>query len=134
VGLTQNAAMAEQGLPLFKKGPKLFISAEEAWFWFVTAQLAAADGARIKAGAGSSARPCEPVDIYTILDKLYRNRRLLIDHIHVMRHYGRRMFAPDPKRLKELRAHRLWCEAMERMEEVMIRKGIVEAKPIQRWI
>lgn len=110
-----------------------FKSAEEAWFWFVQNQMAKADGARIAAGLSSVARPCEPVDIYKVMERLYRGRRLLMDHVLVLRHYGRRMMPPDSRRVKEIRAHGLWLEAMERMEDVMISKGIVEAKKFS-WI
>lgn len=105
-----------------------FQNAEEAWFWFVQNQVAKADGARISAGMALVQRPCEPVDIYKVMERLYRGRRLLMDHILVLRHYGRRMMSPDPRREKEIRAHGLWVEALERMEEVMVVKGIVEQK------
>lgn len=110
-----------------------FQTAEEAWFWFVQNQLAKADGARIVAGHSALARPCEPVDIYKIMERLYRGRRLLMDHILVLRHYGRRLMPPDQRRSKEIRAHGLWTEALSRMEEVMISKGIVQAKNVS-WL
>ncbi len=104
-----------------------FVSAQEAWFWFIAAQQAKNDGARYVAGAGLYARPCEPLDILKVLDRLYRNRRLLRDHLLVLRHYGRRHLPPDPTRAKERRSYRLWCEALKRIEEVLIAKGIVES-------
>lgn len=114
-----------------------FESAEEAWFWFIQAQAARNDGARFAAGQGLVPRPCEPIDILRILDRLYRQRHLLRDHILVLRHYGRRNLPPDPRRVKEIRAHDLWLEALERMELVMIRKGIVRPifrAPHESWI
>lgn len=103
-----------------------FDSAQEAWFWFVSAQAAKNDGARFVSGAGLYPRPCEPIDILKVLDRLHRNRRLVRDHLLVLRHYGRRHLAPDPTRVKENRAHHLWHEALERIEEVLITKGIVD--------
>ncbi|MCB1556898.1 MAG: hypothetical protein KDJ15_06250 [Alphaproteobacteria bacterium] len=102
-----------------------FESAEEAWFWFIQAQRARDDGARFTFGAGLLHRPCEPMDILKVAERLHRNRRLVMDHFMVLRHYGRRMMAPDPTRAKEIRAYKLWSEAMERLEEVFVRKGIV---------
>lgn len=102
-----------------------FASAEEAWFWFIQAQQARADGARFTAGAGLYTRPCEPLDILKILDRLYRKRELLMDHLLVLRHYGRRMMPPDRHRIKERRAHSLWVEALGRIEMVLVSKGIV---------
>jgi hypothetical protein len=102
-----------------------FHSAEEAWFWFLQAQTARAEGARIVAGAGCNPRPCEPVDIFRALERLYRARRLVMDHMLVLRYYGRRMMPPDPHCPKEVRAYGLWTEALERLEEVLLGKGIV---------
>lgn len=102
-----------------------FGNAEEAWFWFILAQEARNDGARYGAGLSLYARPCEPTDILSVVERLYRNRRLVMDHILVLRHYGKRQLAPDPRRIKEVRAYALWEEALERMEPVLVRKGIV---------
>lgn len=102
-----------------------FQSAEEAWFWFVAAQEARCDGARIAAGQGLYPRPCEPVDILRIIDRMYRQRRLLRDHLLVLRHYGCRRLAPDRRRMREMRAYTIWTEALNRMESVLESKGIV---------
>jgi hypothetical protein len=102
-----------------------FETVEEAWFWFIAAQEARTDGARFTAGLGLLPRPCEPLDILKVVDRLYRHRRLLRDHILVLRHYGRRRLPPDKHRVKELRAHTLWHEALERIGEVLENKGIV---------
>ncbi len=102
-----------------------FASAAEAWFWFIQAQAARNDGARYALGAGTIPRPCEPVDILRVLDRLHRNRRLQMDHLLVLRHYGRRMMAPDPRRIKEACAHKIWTEALERITPALQRKGIV---------
>lgn len=102
-----------------------FESSEEAWFWFIAAQQAREDGARFVQGEALLPRPCEPIDILKILDRLYRQRQLLIDHAKVLRHYGRRQLPPDPYRVKEMRAHKLWHEALERLTPVLVSKGIV---------
>lgn len=126
----------ENFVPAYRDGGEdvcPFTSAEEAWFWFVQAQTARAEGARIVAGVGASARPCEPVDIFRCLERLYRARRLVMDHILVLRYYGRRMMAPDPRRAKEIRAHGLWTEALGRLEDVLIGKGIVQKQTEKFW-
>ncbi len=102
-----------------------FTSAEETWFWFISAQQARQDGARFVAGQGLLPRPCEPVDILRIVDRLYRQRRLLRDHLLVLRHYGCRHLPPDRRRMREMRAHKIWVEALARMESVLVHKGIV---------
>lgn len=113
-----------------------FESAEAAWFWFIQANQARIEGARIAVGLSDIPRPCEPIDILKILDKLHRNRVLIMDHFLVLRHYGRRMLPPDPRRMREVRAFRLWREALYQMEVVMIRKGIVvlpAPHPHENW-
>jgi len=102
-----------------------FESAEEAWFWFVQAQEARQSGARMKPGQALLPRPCEPVDLARSVDRLYRQRRLLRDHLTVLVHYGRRFLAPEPQRPHEARAATLWREALERLEPVLRAKGIV---------
>lgn len=105
-----------------------FERAEEAWFWFIVAQQAKNDGARVTAGVGLIPRPCEPNDILAVLNQLHRGRRLLMEHLLVLRHYGRRQMPPDPRRVKETRSFYLWKEAMERLEPILVRKGIVRAR------
>jgi hypothetical protein len=104
-----------------------FLSAEEAWFWFITVQAMRNDGAQI-AGAGALPRPCTPDDILNVLNRLYRSRRLIMDHLLVLRHYGRRQMAPDPRRVKEVRAFHLWQQALERLEPLLVRRGIVRPR------
>lgn len=107
-----------------------FVDATEAWFWFILAQQARNEGARYTAGLSLTPRPCEPADILKILDGLYRKRMLLRDHLLVLRHYGRRQMVPDPRRIKEVQADKLWKEALGRIEPILIRKGIVRGKKL----
>ncbi len=117
--------------PEINHGVTPFESPEEAWFWFIAAQQARNDGARFVAGSCTVIRPCEPVDILKILDRLYRNRKLVRDHLLVLRHYGRRNMSPDYRRSKEARASYLWDEAMDIMASVMESKGIIIK---QSWV
>lgn len=123
-----------------EKNGEPFDSAAEAWFWFIKAQEARNEGARVRAGLSLTERPCEPTDILKILDRLYRQRMVLRDHLLVLRYYGRRQAAPDSYRVKEARAATLWKEAMNKLEPVLIRKGIVRQKklttqhPNKYWI
>jgi hypothetical protein len=103
----------------------LFISAEEAWFWFMQANKAKQDGARQSANQGDIIRPCEPSDILKILERLRRHRRLDMNHFRVMRHYGERMVAPDAHHAKEASSARIWKEAMGILGEVLVNKDIV---------
>lgn len=105
----------------------LFDTAEEVWFWFIQAQQARLDGARICAGAGLYKRPCEPIDILKILDRLHRQRILSRDHLLVLRHYGRRQIRPDATYVQEARASAIWDEALDKLARVFISKGLMHA-------
>ncbi|MFY8095567.1 MAG: hypothetical protein ACOVN0_18970 [Niveispirillum sp.] len=102
-----------------------FDTAEDAWFWFICAQEAKLAGARIRAGQGLVPRPCEPADILGVVDRLYRQRRLLRDHLLVLAHYGRRQMPPEAGRHREMRDHSLWVEAFSILAPVLRTKGIV---------
>ncbi len=102
-----------------------FTSAEEAWFWTMSALVARRDGARIAAGKGVAARPCEPDDVIKCLDRLYRQRRIELAHARVMRIWGERGVAPCPHHIGERGDSRLWREAMNRLEWPLRVKGIV---------
>lgn len=77
------------------------------------------------AGQGDVPRPCEPLDIMREVDRLYRSRLLLRDHLHVLVHYGRRQQAPDAQRPREARAAHIWREAFQHIGPVLSRKGII---------
>ena len=102
-----------------------FVSAEEAWFWFMQANQARNDGARMSANEGRIIRPCVPDDILKILTRLHRNRQLDMNHFRVLRHYGVRMMAPDETRSNEHLAWRLWRDAMDVLGDVLIAKNVV---------
>lgn len=102
-----------------------FRSAEEAWLWTMAALIARRDGARVTAGKGEKIRPCEPDDVIKCLDRLYRQRRIDLIHARVMRTWGERGCAPDPRHLSERADAAQWREAMNRLEWPLRVKGIV---------
>jgi hypothetical protein len=102
-----------------------FGSAEEAWFWTMAALVARREGARVRGGQGASLRPCEPDDVVKCLDRLYRQRRIEIAHARVMRVWGERGVPPCARHPEERADHRLWREAMQRLEFPLRVKGIV---------
>ncbi|WP_244560897.1 hypothetical protein [Azospirillum oryzae] len=69
------AARLSQSVPLKAEPYSVegdpFAGAEEAWFWAVQAHDAKAAGARVVAGCGQVARPCEPQDVLRVVDRLY---------------------------------------------------------------
>lgn len=108
-----------------------FASADEAWFWTMAALMARRDGARIVSGAGRVARPCEPDDMVKCLDRLYRQRRIDLQHARILRIWGERQQAPDAAAPRERGDWRLWREAMGRLEWPLRVKGIVAGSWVQ---
>ena len=107
-----------------------FHTADEAWFWTMAALLARRDGARIVSGAGLVTRPCEPDDVVKCLDRLYRQRRIDLQHARILRIWGERQQAPDPRALREKGDSRLWREAMGRLDWPLRVKGIIAGPPL----
>lgn len=107
------------------KPTELFNDTQEAWFWFMQANEAKIIGAKCSPGMGNVSRPCEPEDIMNIVNRLYRQRALLIDHVRILAHYGKKLCAPNVDRYREQKAVTLWKEAMAKIEPVFMKKGII---------
>jgi hypothetical protein len=112
--------------PTLNQAAVPFKNVEEAWFWFICSVEAREEGAKPSKAKADIQRPCEPVDIYRVLDRLHRNRRLRFEHMKVLSHYGRRRLAPEFHRRHEARAHQLWREAMQELDASLQRRGIVQ--------
>jgi hypothetical protein len=102
-----------------------FSSAEEAWLWTMAALIARREGARYTANKGLVSRPCDPDDVVKCLDGLYRQRRIDLTHARILRIWGERQMAPGAAVAAERHDHRLWTEALERLEWPLRVKGIV---------
>ncbi|MBO1075745.1 hypothetical protein [Roseomonas marmotae] len=121
------SALRTNAMPVLSSMAKAepFHSAEEAWIWTMSGLIARREGARIVAGAGSRLRPCEPDDVVKCLDRLYRQRRIDLVHARILRIWGERGVAPDPRHLSEKNDWRIWNEAMQRLDWPLRMKGIV---------
>jgi hypothetical protein len=100
-----------------------FRSAEQAWFWTMSALAARREGA---SGSGPRVnRPCDPDDVLKCLDGLYRRRRIDLVHARILRIWGERRIAPNPAYATERADAAIWREALERLEWPLRVKGIV---------
>ena len=102
-----------------------FASGEEAWLWTMAALTARREGARYTANKGLVCRPCDPDDVVKCLDGLYRQHRIELAHARVLRAWGERQLPPSAAVAAERHDHRLWTEALERLEWPLRVKGIV---------
>jgi hypothetical protein len=100
-----------------------FRSAEQAWFWTMSALVARREGTH---GSGPrTERPCDPDDVVKCLDQLYRRRRIDLQHARILRIWGERGTAPNPIYPLERGDWKLWREALDRLEWPLRVKGIV---------
>ncbi len=103
-----------------------FRNAEDAWLWFARCQQLRRDGVRFRSSGSRRERPCDPDDIYCAAAGLHRAGRLSRLHLRVLAVYGLHERAPDPRCRDETAAARLWHEALDRLEPVLLAKRIVE--------
>jgi hypothetical protein len=102
-----------------------FDSAEAAWLWTMAALIARREGARYTANKGLVTRPCDPDDVVKCLDGLYRQRRIDLLHARVLRIWGERQIAPSAAVAVERQDHKMWTEALARLEWPLRAKGII---------
>jgi hypothetical protein len=123
----QQAARRMNGIGRADKGCIMepFANAEAAWLWTMAALIARREGARYTANKGRTVRPCDPDDIVKCLDTLYRQGRLSLAHARILRIWGERQTPPSPHVAVETDDHRLWAEALGRLEWPLRVKGII---------
>ncbi len=97
-----------------------FASAEIAWFW-----TASCLRARQEAMAAPGPGPCRPEDVVKCLDALYRQRRIELLHVRILRNWGWRGIPPNPAWARERCDWRLWHEALGRLDWPLRLRGIV---------
>ena len=97
-----------------------FRDAEQLWFWFISSNRIR-DGLR-RAGE-SSFRPCEIVDVETLVTRLFLAGRLSKSQLEVMKQYGERRRAPTQHVWAENRAAALWTDAMRTLQTAAHAKG-----------
>jgi len=116
-------AYPRPGAPGIQAQP--FDKAEDAWLWTMAALIARREGARYTAGKGLVQRPCDPDDVVKCLDGLYRQRRIDLAHARILRIWGERQTSPSLSVAVERSDHKLWIEALERLEWPLRVKGII---------
>ncbi|MCL1785524.1 MAG: hypothetical protein FWG39_00005 [Alphaproteobacteria bacterium] len=100
-----------------------FRDAEQMWFWFVSSSKIR-DGLR-RAGT-SEYRPCELVDIETLVTRLHLSGRITREQLEAMVKFGERRRAPSQHIYAENRSAGLWQSAMNTLQLAAGAKGWVE--------
>ena len=101
-----------------------FRDAEQLWFWFISSSRIR-EGMR-RAADGGGFRPCEIVDVETLVTRLFLSGRLSREQLEIMKQYGERRRPPNQHIWAENRAAMLWSDAMRTLQMATSAKGWVE--------
>ena len=101
-----------------------FPSAEQAWFWTMSALHARHAGANTN-DSSRMCRPCDPDDVIRALDRLYRLRRIDLVHARILRIWGERGCSPSALNPGQASDARIWREAMDRLDAKLRAIGVV---------
>lgn len=88
-----------------------FQSAEQLWFWFLYSKSVRNNFSRTK--HTPTKRPCEILDVETMITKLYLAGKLTDEQLAVMKKFGDKRRAPHQHIWNENRAAAQWRNAME---------------------
>ena len=108
-----------------------FGTAEEAWLWTAAALTARRDGARVAAGRGKIRRPCEPDHVVRCLDRLYATRKVTLTQARVLRVWGERQQAPDPRHVGERADYAVWEDVMAVLTPSLRSRGLINQDQAQ---
>ncbi|MCL2538413.1 MAG: hypothetical protein FWF34_01155 [Alphaproteobacteria bacterium] len=100
-----------------------FRDAESLWFWFISSSQIRDHMYR---GGTGNFRPCELVDVETLVTRLFLSGKLSREQLSVIQEYGLRRRAPHQHIYSENRAAGLWSAAMVTLSVAARTKGWVE--------
>lgn len=99
-----------------------FPDAEHLWFWFIS-------GKQIKnclGRGGDRFRPCELLDVETLVTKLYLSGRLTVTELESMKKYGELRRMPNQYTFAENKDAAAWLSAMRTLGTAARRRGWIE--------
>lgn len=97
-----------------------FQNAEQLWFWFMYSK-SVQTGFRYH--KSSIHRPCEILDVESLVTKLYLCGKLSAEQLEVMKKFGDKKRAPHQYIYCENRAAALWKSAMDILGGAASKKG-----------
>lgn len=98
-----------------------FQNAEQLWFWFLYSKSVRTGC--VRTGGGATRRPCELLDVETMITKLYLAGKLSDEQLAVMKRFGDRRRAPHQYVWSENRAADLWRRAMDTIHDAAAQRG-----------
>ena len=101
-----------------------FHNAEQLWFWFLYSK--SVQNGYVHGSGTPTRRPCELLDVETLITKLYLCGKLTDEQLGVMKKFGDRRRAPHQYIWSENRAAALWRDAMNTIETAALECGWLE--------
>ena len=101
-----------------------FQSAEQMWFWFLYSKSVRNEFARFR--NNQTRRPCEVLDVETMITKLYLCGKLTDEQLMVMKKFGDKRRAPHQHIWNENRAADQWNRAMSVLEIEAQKRGWID--------
>lgn len=97
-----------------------FQNAEQLWFWFLYSK-SLQNG--LNRQNSTLRRPCELIDVETLITKLYLCGKLSEAELNVMKKFGDKRRAPHQYIYSENKSAALWRSAMDTLTEYAKSKG-----------
>ena len=97
-----------------------FQNAEQLWFWFLYSKSVQNGFSHHRS---SLRRPCELIDVETLITKLYLCGKLTDEQLNVMKKFGDKRRAPHQYIFSENKSAALWQSAMDVLNEYAHNKG-----------
>jgi hypothetical protein len=97
------------------KPPSTFSTATDAWFWTMRTLISQRHGMRLEQ------RGFEPDVVIKALDRLYRQRRIRLEHVKALRIWGEAGAVPPALHRDRVE----WDEALSRLEQPLRLAGVV---------
>lgn len=101
-----------------------FQSAEQLWFWFLYSKSIRNNFQYRR--AAQTRRPCEILDVETLITKLYLCGKLSDDDLSVMKRFGDKKRAPHQHIWSENRAVVIWEHAMSVLQDAAKKRGWID--------
>lgn len=97
-----------------------FQNAEQLWFWFLYSK-SVQNG--LNRNTSTMRRPCELIDVETLITKLYLCGKLSDAQLNVMKKFGDKRHAPHQYIYSENKYASLWQSAMDTLNKYAKDKG-----------
>ena len=102
-----------------------FQNAEQLWFWFLYSKQMR-ENKFTRTHGNPTRRPCEILDVETMITKLYLSGKLSDEQLCVMKKFGDRRRAPHQHIWNENRAAQLWNSAMNVLNDAAHERGWID--------